>query len=277
MLEDSRGTHLNAKEESGGGDIHPIRVKRDLRICLVVRSNMRVTTTHHAGVTTLAWSESSAKSRNLKPVVELVEKLFLQVLAVERKHLRSEVGLYVKDGEHRPMASFVVQASGLSDERLKKTLGLMAAVPTLVMNGAASAASLACLSPTELAQVEGVVDAILMTCGGRTIPEEIEVIVDDEALGSLRSRFAASPKSGNLAPERKRIEGYVVGFSIKKGWVEFEEMSGRNHEIRAKVGSLDAVQLGNLMNSRTVVTAEVDTTTLPSGKLNNELVSLHPR
>lgn len=276
MFAESKASEMVAGEAVGEVGYAVSRMDREMCICLVAQSKMRVTKTAQGGGVAHAWSESSAKSRDLKPVAELVEQLLLQVLAVEKKRLSAQVGQYEKAGVYHPMAVFTVDALEMNGERLRRAQDLMAAVPVLLMNGARLAVPMPWMSSGDLEKVEEATEAVLAACKGRTIPADaaIDVMFDGTVVGTVRTRFAAPTGRGNLTPVSEQFVGCVVGFSTKKGLIEFEEISGRGREIRSKVGSLDVNKLSQLMQSKAVVTAYVETTTLPTGKLNHELVNI---
>lgn len=276
MFAESKASEMIAGEAMGEVGYAVSRMDREMCICLVAQSKMRVTKIAQGGGVSHAWSESSAKTRDLKPVAELVEQLLLQVLEVAKKHLTAQVGQYEKAGVYHPMAIFTVDAVEMSSERRRRAQDLMAAVPALLMNGARLAVPMSWMSPGDLEKVEEAAEAILVACKGRTIPADaaIDIMVDGTAVGTIRTKFAAASGRGKLTPVREQFVGYVVGFSTKKGLIEFEEISGRSREIRAKVGSLDVNKLSHLMQNKAVAMADVETTTLPTGKLNHELVNI---
>lgn len=276
MFAESKVSEMVAGEAVGEVGYAVSRMDQEMCICLVAQSEMRVTKIAQGGGVSRVWSESSAKKRDLKPVAELVARLLLQVLEVAKKHLTAKVGQYEKEGVYYPMAIFTVDAEEMNGERRRRVQDLMAAVPALLMNGARLAMPVPWMLPGDLEKVEEATEGVLVACKGRTIPADaaIDVMVDGNVVGTVRAKFAAATGRGSLAPVCEQFVGCVIGFSTRPGRVEFEEISGRHREIRAKVGSLDADRLGRLVQSKAEVTVDVETTTLPTGKLNHELVNI---
>lgn len=269
-LKEPTQTEGAANSTTGSGEIS---AENDLSIGVVVQSSMQIKKTVGDESITFEWSESDVKSRNLKPARELIEHLLLQILNVDKRHKSEHVGLFVQAGTVFPMASFKINAIALDGGLRVRIRDLMATVPVLLETGQLPAPPMHWLSPADQEEILTKTKAILQLCGDRSVPAPIDVLIDNDVVGTLRDRYAPKPIGGDLAPMPEAFEGRIVGFSMGKGHIDLVDLQGNKREIRSKVRSLDPETLGAWIKSEKVVTVNVETTTLPSGKLNHEFLS----
>jgi hypothetical protein len=245
----------------------------DLSIGIVVQMSMEISKTVNEENVTFEWAEGDVKTRNLKPVRELIEHLLLQILNVDKRHKSEHVGLFVQGGKVFPLASFKIHKVALDVGLRVRIRDLAAAVPTLLETGRLPAVLMDWLPISKQEEILAQTQATLQVCGDRSVPTPIDVLVDGNVVATLRGRYAPKPMGGDLAPIPETFEGRVVGFSMGKGVIDLIDLQGSKREIRSKVRSLDPETLGAWIKGERVIAVNVETTTLPSGKLNHEFMS----
>lgn len=252
-----------------------VLAKNYVRIGVVERSPVTVDEFEDDSTSIIMWPEASVKGRNRKPVSDLVEYLLVEVLSVDNAHKSEMVGLCRLDGDHFPMTVFKVLAWASDDCRHEKLLDLIAAVPTMLNSAEFPDAQMSWLSPEVQDKALKKVNELLLTCGGRAVSAPIDITVNNLVSATLSGTYAPRPDVANLDPKAEEFIGRVVNtYSDPPGFEIRETDAKKKRMIRSSMAALNFEQLETCRRDKQILVVNVETTILPNGKPNHELVDI---